>query len=171
MKSITFQILLLTIVISISSCSDDSDPSNTNDCVFEQNDDDLDGIIDETERSLMEECAKNAFISNSDIEDNLIGEWELIGHGEGWLPTISQPCGYVTFAKSAYSMELHNGLIDTSISGSWFIESIENTSGTSFVLKTDSQFSPLTGAKFCPKYFYADATPRDGNMYLYEKVE
>ena len=41
-----------------------------------------------------------------------------------------------------------------------------------FRLKIDSDFQQgLRMTNFCENYMFGDATPSDGNMYLYEKVE
>lgn len=174
MKYTIFSITLFSFLFLFSSCSDDTgSSSNTGmDCVFEQIDENKDGLIDETERSLMEECRENKYSSKSEIVDNLIGEWQLIGHGEGWIPTVSQPCGYVTFTEEEYTLEYDDGSTDIEITSTWDIDVIESPAGTFFRFDLDGEFTyPLSAAIFCPKYFYGDATPVDGNMYLWEKVE
>lgn len=162
-------ILFLTLFMS---CSHDQEQEGKNDCVFEQNDDDMDGRIDETESSIMKACTEEAFTSIDEIKSNLIGEWELIGHGEGWIPTISQPCGYITFTEEAFEFDFNDGHTDTLILQSWDIEQVDWIGGTYFRLKTEpNYFHSLFATQFCSQYFYGDATPRDGNMYLYEKVK
>ena len=92
MKSTKALFSLFIIFSILTACSKkDTTPSAAFDCEFVQNDRDMDGLIDESERNLMEECRTNQLSSKAEIENNLIGEWELIGHGEGWVSTISKP--------------------------------------------------------------------------------
>lgn len=169
MKNILILALLFSSLTLFTSCCDDDETPAEYFCVFEQNDADMDGIIDETERSIMTECDENAFESKSEIEDNLIGEWKLIGHGEGWIPTISQPCGYATFTKEELTFQYNDGIIDTTYIRTWEIEVFDSSN---FRLKINpSGVIGLNITKFSSKYFYGDYTPVDGNMYLYEKVK
>jgi len=175
MKNLNFALILAIALTLFMSCNKEDtpvDPGNHS-CSFEQNDEDMDGIIDATERAIMDECLDNAFTSKSEIEDNLIGEWELIGHGEGWVPTTSQPCAYLTIAADELTFEFENAFIDTTIVDAWEVEKVDWTGGTYYTLKTlsDSYVEGLLMTEFCSTYMYSDATPRDGNMYLYRKVE
>ena len=143
------------------------------DCTFEQNDEDMDGLIDENERAIMIECQENALTSKAAIENNLIGEWELIGHGEGWVPRISQPCGYLTISMDELVFEFTNAWTDTITTHAWEIEKIEFLSGFSFFRLNieSSDFDKLFINQFCDEYIFGDATPSDGNMHLFKKVK
>ena len=172
MKNALFFVVTILLLTLLGSCSDDHEASGKNDCKFEQNDDDMDGRIDETEISIMRTCDEEALTSINEIKSNLIGEWELIGHGEGWIPTISQPCGYVTFTEDEFEFEYRDAYTDTLVMQSWDIEEVNWIGGTYYRLKTDpGYFHALSATQFCSKYFYGDATPADGNMFLYEKVK
>lgn len=141
-------------------------------CIFEQNDDDLDGVIDDNERKIMKECLENPLSSKSSIENNLIGEWELIGHGEGWIPTISQPCGYIRISEDELIYEFRNDRTDIVSVHQWNIQELNSNGSVSF--KFNIIPKPTVGlsmSQFCDKYMYGDATPRDGNMYLYAKID
>lgn len=83
--------LLLFIAVLIS-CNKKVEEINAygNDCVFEQIDDNMDGLIDENERIIMSECLETPLKSKNSIENNLIGDWKLIGHGEdGFQPFLN----------------------------------------------------------------------------------
>ncbi len=43
---------------------------------------------------------KNALFEKDIARKNLIGNWELIGHGEGWIPAASQPCSFINISES-----------------------------------------------------------------------
>jgi hypothetical protein len=172
MKLSIYIISAFIIFTLFASCSDDHGPSDKFDCTFVQNDGDKDGLIDETERSIMTTCIEERFTSIAEIKSNLIGEWELIGHGEGWDPTRSKPCGYIIFTENEFEFEYQDANTDTMIRQSWDIEKVDWAGGTYFKLRTDPNYiHTLFASRFCNNYFFGDATPRDGNMYLYEKVK
>jgi len=172
MKSSKVIFSFFLIITILSACSKkNTTPRSSNNCEFVQNDADMDGLIDENERNLMNECQMNAFTSKSEIENNLIGEWELIGHGEGWFSSISQPCAYLTFTEQELKFEIENIFLDTTFLLNWEIEILDSI-GTSYRINT---FGPpkigLNIETFCENYMFGDATPRDGYMFLYQKVE
>jgi len=162
--------ILISILALFVSCEDTIIFDNQNDCVFEENSN-MDGFIDDTERAIMTDCRENPLTSKSEIENNLIGEWKLIGHGEGWIPTISQPCAYVTILDGVLAFEAEDSNIDTVTFHSWEIEEVNWSGSQYFVLNTTPLAYGLNINKFCNNYMYVDATPFDGNMYLYEKVK
>ena len=168
---------LFSLVFILFSCkkdektdiSDPFPPSVSTDCSFVQNDEDMDGLIDEAERAIMEDCFTNRFTSKSEIEANLIGEWQLVGHGEGWIPTVSQPCGYIIISEDELIFDFETGYYDSTTVHTWELVAQQNNF---FGLEV----TPIIGAQFymnifCENYMYSDATPSDGNMYLYQKVE
>lgn len=172
MKYFNIAFILILNIILFEACKKENSlkVDNTNDCFFEQIDDNVDGFIDETERATMNECSSNLLTSKSEIERNLIGEWKLVGHAEGWLPTISQPCAYLTFSKEELIFEFKNAETDTVTTHSWEIEAINSTGD--FRLNILPEYvEGLFVTQFCTNFMYGDATPSDGNMYLYEKVE
>ena len=117
------------IILILSACSKkNTSPRSSNNCEFVQNAADMDGLIDENERNLMDECRMNAFTTKGEIENNLIGEWELIGHGEGWIPSISQPCAYLTFTEEELTFEFQNNNIDTTYQLTWEVETLDTLS-------------------------------------------
>ena len=176
--------LLATVVLTtifLFSCGKESanemneeintEDSTNHDCTFTQIDGNMDGLIDPTEKEIMNECTNNLLTSTSEIKENLIGEWKLIGHGEGWVPTVSQPCGYITFFENELKFEFDDGWQDTISMHQWDIKKVETTTGNVFGLEiTPNTVYGLTINQFCLDYMYGDATPVDGNMYLYEKV-
>ncbi len=172
LSNVFFFLLVLLFLFSGCEKTDANPGAIPYDCEFVQNDADRDGIIDEDERAKMEACAENAFTSKEEVESNLVGEWELVGHGEGWLPVISQPCGYILISETELTFQYQDATIDTIYQLEWIIEESDWQGRTSFALKIPSG-NPvgLSAGKFCKQYMYADATPRDGNMYLYKKVK
>jgi len=173
MRSLTISFFSFMLLICIISC-DKVEPEITekkNDCVFVQNDESMDGQIDESERSIMLECTDNALSSKTSIAQNLLGEWKLIGHGEGWLHSYSQPCGYITITEEGLTVDFENANTKSTTDLTWEIQEINYPSGTIYSLKTSDAHEILFINNFSENYMFGDATPSDGNMYLFEKVK
>ena len=155
------------------SCNKKESELNANgyNCFFEQIDENMDGLIDDGERMIMNECMENSLNSISSIKNNLIGEWALIGHGEGWYPLFSKPCAYITITTNELTLEFQNGEIDTITTHTWDIEEVDSGSSNYFKLKIDQEFvEGLWITYFCENYMFGDGTPSDSNMYLYQKM-
>ncbi len=152
-----------------ASCGDDPEgPMRIYDCEFDFR---ADGAIDEEERGIMDECMRQSLTSREDIERNLIGEWELIGHGEGWVTSTPEPCGYLIFSEDQLILEIESIYRDTVSSHEWTIEEVGNNLGSRFHLRIEPYAHELGITTFCESYMYGNFTPVDGNMYLYEKVK
>lgn len=165
------QLMMLGALLTvITSCSNDErDTSNfVYDCEFVQDDTTNDGLIDATERSIMENCGNSKFTNLSEIKDNLTGDWELVGHGEGWLRKISQPCALISFrTNNSLEFQYQSEYIDTSSIHDW--ELIEGRGNYSLKITPRAQIS-LRINTFCSNYMFVDETAFDGNMYLFRKV-
>ena len=172
MKTISrFSFLIISIIglNLFTSCCDDGpqvDPGNMG-CVFEQNDEDKDGLIDETEQTIMEDCRNNRLLDRDEVKSNLIGEWNIVGHGEGWISTVSQPCGRVIFTESEFTFDFHSGYEDTTYVRNWDL--IETESEGLFFEIIGGPVYPMNINVFCDDYMYFNHTPLDGNMYIYQK--
>ncbi len=162
----------VVLLLMLCSCGNDDDNQHEGSgCEFVQVDANMDGLIDETEQALISSCRVAAFTSKAEIESHLIGEWELIGHGEGWIPAISQPCARITVTDSMLTFDFDNGRSNFIETYTWEIEEVAWSGGTYFRLKLPSYVEGLFITNFCTDYMFGDATPSDGNMYLYEKVK
>jgi len=172
MKNLSVSFLSLLLLASIVSCDKPifENDNSGNGCVFEQVDEDMDGLIDDNERAIMDDCKSNALTSISEIEQNLIGEWELVGHGEGWVPRVSQPCAYLTITSESLSLDFNNGSTDTLTTHTWEVKQGDSGDLTFFLKASESNFALFIN-QFCEEYMYGDATPVDGNMHLYQKVK
>ncbi len=170
----TLLLIVATVLCLFSCAKQESNLSPFNDCIFVQDDNTTDGLIDETERALMDDCRENKLTNSIDIRNNLIGEWALVGHGEGWIISVTQPCIYLTISENELIFDFENKYLDTITAHTWEIETIDtnNPSNPTFHrLSTTPNLSAGVGLNiFCDRYMYGDATPLDGNMYLFEKV-
>lgn len=174
MNKIFFYFFLITILVFNTSCQKNDDFNATqNDCVFIQNDLDLDGRIDDVEANLIAECSGNLLTTKAAIEENLIGNWRLIGYANGWQQTSSQPCAFISITENELIFSFENATINTTSTHQWEIEAIEFAPGL-FSFKIITSPEPEAGlyiSQFCASYMYSNATSRDGDMYLYSKVE
>jgi len=155
---------------------DSPDPQMTDsipsfmDCTFVQIDSTNDGFIDEYERMLMDSCRANQYTSESDAVTGLVGEWVLIGHGEGWFPFPSLPCSQITIQEEQLIFELTSEYQDTISLHTW--EVVPTAAEDGFVMNVTPPFPVHVYLRyFSPTHMYGDQTPGDGNMYLYEKVQ
>lgn len=154
------------------SCNNDDDSTPSEDttiveCVFEQIDDNMDGLIDDDERAIMEECMNNSLSSSFIIKPNMIGTWNLIGHGEGWIPTISQPCSSMVFTEEDLTFNFTNAWNDTTIVTTWDV--LEGIAGPTLVW--EGNLPDVNISTVCSQYMFGNQTEFDGNMYLYEKIK
>lgn len=164
-------LLLQILIISVSCNNDDNLNANGGGCVFEQNDENMDGLLDEFEESIIDITRANAFTSKTEIENNLIGEWELIGHVEGWTPKISQPCAYITITTDELLFEYQNAHRDTVTNHPWEIEEFNTPSTQIFSLKVvPERVEGLNINEFSPNYMFGNLNVIDGNIYIYQKV-
>ncbi len=133
-----------------------------------------DGRIDENERTIMETCLMDSWTSKTQIESNLIGEWRLIGHGEGWNTAVEEPSSKVVIEENQLELQFNREDTEYKSSHTWTIEAFDwpNNQGQYFKLILDPlpQFH-WSMQVFCEQYMYQDDTPLDGNMYLYRKEE
>lgn len=128
----------------------------------------MDGLLDDTERSIMDECRSNTYNSASEIKSNLIGTWNLIGHAEGWIPIYSQPCSSITFNEDELTFNYTNQFVDTTIVSTW--TAIDGISGSPSLV-VDKSLYDVSLNIFCEQYMFGNTLIIDGNAYLYEKVD
>ncbi len=85
---------------------------------------------------------------------------------------MSQPCGYIIISEDKLTFEFRNEYTDTVSTHQWEIEEVNWSGGQYFRLKILPEYvEGLFINQFCENYMYGDATPSDGNMYLYTKVD
>ena len=165
MKILNFTLLLVATLTILTSCKKEEIPVDIG-CHFEQNDKNQDGVLDATEKAMLKECIKNKFTSKSEIENNLIGEWKLVGFG-GLSNT--QPCVYITITADELTFEYKNTYRDTTTIHSWEVEEINTTS---FRLITFSDYiEELSISKFSSIYMFKSPSIVGGSTYIYQKVK
>lgn len=179
MRILIYLISFLLLAILLISClSLDIDTSGNSyfeekeDCEFVQIDENEDGYIDDSERAIMNSCDDNSFETLAELEENLIGEWELVGYGNWWGWYKSNPCSYIVVEKDELLFQYSNEHIDTIITFKWHIDEHESFGTKKFELILEPEIWPRpTIRHFCLDYMYDDTTPFDGVMHLYHKVK
>lgn len=141
--------------------------TNTQECIFEEKPENMDGLIDNTEKTLMNECIEQALTTRQGIQENLIGEWKLIGFAAGsCCANSTMPCGYITVMENELTFEYRYFDTDTITTHTWEVQEINNRNTV-----TISPYShKLNFTTICPQYLFGDGTPVDANMFLYQKV-
>lgn len=149
-----------------SIIKNDTLPELSPNCPFTDNSNE-DGNIVADEYELMQYCMDNRIITAEEISNTILGTWEIIGHGDGWVP-LTQPCGSAEFSASEVVIEFENAYYDTVTSHTW-----EVVEGTNFAW---IEFTPEVNighgfSVISSDYVYTNATISDGNMYLYQRKE
>ncbi len=163
------KVLMITATFLLISCDKNDDTSTDNyDCTFVQNDEAKDGLIDENEKQIMLDCIDSAIESKTQLEENIIGAWELVGFGHGWIGSISQPCSLLEFEEDGtLTLQYTNQYIDTTTMHTWEIVSNPDR----FTLQiTPQPVEYIFISYVCPNYMFGNGTFSDGNMHLYEKM-
>ncbi len=170
--------LLVGLMLTVYSCEKPVEALDTLNphpvsppCLFEGQENSMDGYIDDTERSWMMDCFSGSYQSVEEIKASLLGDWELVGFGEGWAPSLTQPCGHITFDETTLNFDFENEFIDTTLATSWTLDSTFSLNVKGFKLVTDIDFTDALDLRvFCEEFIFHDATPSDGNMYIYRRI-
>jgi len=141
------------------------------DCTFVQNEETADGWFNETESKIITECDKNQLTTVENIKQNLIGEWELVGHAVGWALPISLPCAHIEITENELIFTFEDQTKNTVTNHTWSIEEGTRYGKEVLVLNVEPKTIALSAHSFCELYMYQDYTPQDGNMYLYQKMK
>lgn len=176
MKKINLPLSIVSIValFLFTHCStkDMNVETVLQDCTFIQDDSTNDGFISDLERSIMIDCHNEQQLDKAIVSENLVGTWELIGHGEGCIATTSQPCSSLFITEDEIEIRFKNASIDTVSRHFWHIVKIQSPSFEYLQLNLNPIPPVWLGLNtFCDQYMYGDATPSDGNMYLFEKIQ
>ena len=179
MKHLNSTMVFIIPFFLLFACNDNSEITNieinpepefelNTDCEFVENEDTTDGLMDETERNIIRDCRESPLTSNSAIENNLIGEWELIGFVDGWHHDVTQPCGYIKITKDELIFDFKDEYIDSVFVHQWEIENLW--------LKVDPENPLLSMFTFCDQFMYGSYSDfgsyaLDVDQYIYKKVE
>ena len=152
MKVFRQLLLIALITTTILSCTKEGTiPADTNDDMINK---------------IMSECLENPLTSETEIENNLIGEWLLIEYRQTVFPETPAPIIRLNFTDSILVFENQSeNLVETY---QWKIEE------SSLSLIPESNYIALDIHVFCEKYMYVHTIPilsQIGYTFIYEKNE
>ena len=116
-------------------------------------------------------CNGSEITSKEDIENNLIGDWQLIGISTGWVHQ---------FEKSNISLRIdENSIVFNDVDRGEVIESnwnlifVEVNSIQYYYLETSEEsLRYILGMQtFCDQFMYGNGRVSDGATYVYHKVK
>ena len=158
-RFVLWSFALLCLVFSFS-CSDDD--------LFElQND----GFVSEAEAEILKDCLTSTpFVDTTELRNNLLGYWQLVGYACGFCPADSEaPEASITFSQNTgvlrYELEEESVTLDFN----WSLSFIDGTFGRPFFLETEPTHPALNIKVFCEEFIYFNDTAFDGPMFLYQK--
>jgi len=175
------QLITLVLIITIlAACNkttelvpisevDETDEGYVFDCTFVEDTATAEGWFNEFEATTIEECNANQLTSKEDIEQNLIGEWELVGQASGWAIPVNMPCAHIKIEKEELVFTFKNAQIDTVTKHTWKIEEDTRFNEKVYQLTVEPLTYGLEIHSFCSNFMYYDYIPLDGDMVLYEK--
>lgn len=164
MKQLSLLIMLLFFFVA---CRDESPLESITECDFVADLETTDGLLDETEIAILNDCHASRLVDDEAIAANLIGEWELVGYGSGWFSGVKQPCGSMQITEDDLTFEYHSALEDSLAVFEWEIEN--------GWLKVNPESELLTMHNFCDQYMIGDRGPFgvliiDTDTYIYKKL-
>lgn len=160
MNSSKIIIILIAILSFLASCEEEN---------LSQ-----DGLIDNEEMELMEACSDNLFTSKSEVEEHLIGTWNLIGYGNSADADRPHPSIHLTINETDLTIDYSDEDEEWTETVSWEIEETSTPAGQFFSLKTTPVQYMVKIQHFCKNYMYgiiASVRVDQELMFLYEKVE
>lgn len=173
MKNILFGLFAVCSLALFNSCDDCNNPKSfTYDCTFVQVDENMDGVFDEEEQKIVGDCTEAKFTSAKEAKENIIGDWVIVGHAEGWITSYSQPCGYLSFTEDELTYQFESNYTDTIVTMSYDINEFTSANVNHLTLEVgDNYLEGLNINVFCSDYMIEHALALDGNMYIYKKVD
>ena len=131
-----------------------------------------DGKLDNAESKIMTECLENALSSKTDIENNLLGKWTLVGYSQTVFQDRPHPEINLEFNDSTVVLKnITNNILDTL---DWEVEEIIHGGEPSLRFKTDGNYTELGIQVFCDNHMYLELLAINrtiGYVFIYEKIE
>jgi len=121
--------------------------------------------------AIMTSCSENEFLTREEIEDNLIGNWDLLGIRSGWVNEFEK--GNISLEIDEDKIVLNDNDTEEFLETAWKLRFIEVNTYQYFYLETSEEgFNNRLGMEtFCGQYMYGTGLVDDGNTYVYQKVE
>jgi len=120
----------------------------------------------------MNECRDGVIPEASNISNNLVGEWKLVGYGCGFCVPHTPPEAYMILNETKGILMLKDDFDgDTLVTFNWRLEQITNTleEKATYRFKTEPFHYALNMDIFCEEFMFFDERPFDGSLFLYQK--
>lgn len=153
-----YLISLITILL-LSQCNKDL---TSPECILSQED----------AFTALENCRADVIPEASNIADNLIGEWKLVGYGCGFCGPHTPPEAYIALTETKGILTFKDDFDgDTLLTFDWRLEQITNTleEKATYRFKTEPSHYALNMDIFCDAFMFFDERPFDGSLFLYQK--
>ena len=120
--------------------------------------------------AIMENCRNNEFETREEIENNLIGEWRLVGIRAGWIDDFT--LGNITLNIDENKIVLNDLETGEVSETDWNLKFFEVNTYQFYYLETDEDvFNNRIGMEtFCSDYMFGSGRVDDGSTYVYAKV-
>jgi len=168
--SISKNVLALILILGFFTSCQDDDANNEMEVELNFNCETNDSTINEAEQSLIAECTENNLSSKSEMENALLGEWELIAHGCSIFSEDPQPCINLTFSNDELILVFKDEFQEQTDTFSWEVIEINSSP----ILEITPSTSLLPIRSICNEYihgFNLGLTGTSAKEYLYQKVE
>ncbi|MEM6379476.1 MAG: hypothetical protein AAF705_14805 [Bacteroidota bacterium] len=132
-------------------------------------------LVDDTrisneEFEVLEDCQNESITTIKQIEENLIGKWELVGYACGNCIDGSAPSASIHFQPGGGEYQFDDGFESIDQGFTWRIEETRNLFGeTILALSTNPRLPGLAAEVFCRNYMTYNNTPVDGPLLIYAK--
>ncbi len=155
-------IILFLIIASIAiSCNEDEPRTER---AVEIN------TVEELDK-MMRTCRESEFLSREEIENNLIGDWQLIGIRSGWVNEFEKKD--IRLKIDAEKIVLNDRTTGEIFETDWELKFVEVNSYQYHYLETDEDgFNNRLGMEtFCEEMMYGTGRVDDADIYVYYKVD
>lgn len=126
--------------------------------------------ISNEELAVLEDCQNKPISTIKQIEENLIGNWKLVGYACGNCIDGRSPKVSISFQPGEGRIQYEDEFEKFDEGFTWRVEESNNIFGEKVLaLKTKPIFSGLFADVFCQNYMAYNNTPVDGPLLIYAK--
>lgn len=123
---------------------------------------------------VLEDCRNSLLSEATEIAENLVGKWKLVGYGCGFCAPHTPPEAHLVLTETKGLLTYKDAFDgDTLLTFDWRLEQIMNTleENATYRFKTEPSHYVLNMDIFCAEFMFFDERPFDGSLFLYQKQE
>lgn len=156
MKYIQLSLLISLISICLA-CNDQLELQN-------------DAVLSEEEKEVLEDCQAQFIPTAKQIEENLIGSWELVGYACSSCSYSKSPNATIDFQPKVGRYRYKDEFEEIDKPFTWEIKVLRFSFREPVLfLETDPVLPGLFADFFCQNYLGTDRIDSDGSMFIYAK--